>query len=103
MQYNEQLAQYGILAKNTKACEMRQDKIILSNIEIEEIDLKTLEEQKIKELVIKNSKINNLLFAQTNNIKLIFECCTFKNQIISQRLSFKKSIYFVFCVFQQGF
>lgn len=101
MQYNEQLAQYGILAKNTKAYEMRQDKIILGNIEIEEIDLKTLEKQKIKELVIKNSKINNLLFAQTNNIKLIFECCTFKNQIISQRLSFEKSIYFVFCVFQE--
>ena len=101
MQYNEQLAQYGILAKNTKAYEMRQDKIILGNIEIEEIDLETLEKQKIKELVIKNSKINNLLFAQTNNIKLIFECCTFKNQIISQRLSFEKSIYFVFCVFQE--
>ena len=101
MQYNEQLAQYGILAKNTKAYEMRQGKIILSNIEIEEIDLKTLEEQKIKELVIENSKINNLLFAQINNIKLNFECCTFKNQIISKGLSFEKSICFVFCVFQE--
>lgn len=101
MQYNEQLAQYGILAKNTKAYEMRQGKIILSNIEIEEIDLKTLEKQKIKELVIENSKINNLLFAQINNIKLNFECCTFKNQIISKGLSFEKSICFDFCVFQE--
>ena len=101
MQYNEQLAQYGILAKNTKAYEMRQDKIILGNIEIEEIDLETLEKQKIKELVIENSKINNLLFAQINNIKLNFECCTFKNQIISKGLSFEKSICFDFCVFQE--
>ena len=101
MQYNEQLAQYGILTKNTKAYEMRQDKIILSNIEIEEIDLETLREKKIKELVIKNSKINNLLFAQINNIKLNFECCTFKNQIISKGLLIEKSICFVFCVFQE--
>ncbi|RAX52025.1 pentapeptide repeat-containing protein [Helicobacter sp. 10-6591] len=100
MQYNEQLAQYGILAKNAKAYEMRQDKIILSNIEIEEIDLKTLEEQKIKELVIENSKINNLLFAQINNIKLFFGCCNFKNQVIAREHNFINTIAFTQCIFE---
>lgn len=99
MEYDKQLEEYGILATNAKL-DIKDNVLFIESTEIEEINLKTLQEKKTRELIIKNSKINNLLFTQTNNIKLNFECCTFKNQVIAREYNFNNTIAFIECIFE---
>ena len=99
MEYDKQLEEYGILAKNAKL-DIKDNVLFIESTEIEEINLKTLQEKKTRELIIKNSKINNLLFTRINNIKLNFECCTFKNQVIAREYNFNNTIAFIECIFE---
>ncbi|MCI7046658.1 pentapeptide repeat-containing protein [Helicobacter sp.] len=99
MEYDKQLKEYGILATNAKL-DIKDNVLFIESTEIEEINLKTLQEKKTRELIIKNSKINNLLFTQINNIKLNFECCTFKNQVIAREYNFNNTIAFIECIFE---
>ncbi len=104
--FDEELAQYGILAKNGKLVTKdnkkilkKEHKIIIDRVEIEEINFQTLQEAGIKEICIFRSEIKYLYFLEKNTIKIDFKVCNFKNHIIARELYFKNEVIFQQCVF----
>ncbi|HFU2808257.1 TPA: hypothetical protein ACH5NL_001628 [Campylobacter coli] len=104
--FDEELAQYGILAKNGKLATKdnkkilkKEHKIIIDRVEIEEINFQTLQEAGIKEICILESEIKYLYFLKKNTIKIDFKVCNFKNHIIARELYFKNEVIFQQCIF----
>lgn len=104
--FDEELAQYGILAKNGKLVTKdnkkilkKEHKIIIDRVEIEEINFQTLQEAGIKEICIFRSEIKYLYFLEKNTIKIDFKVCNFKNQIIARESYFENEVIFHQCVF----
>ncbi|EAI8832084.1 hypothetical protein CX019_02640 [Campylobacter coli] len=97
-EFNKELAQYGIFAKNGKL-DIKDNKITIINAEIKEINFQTLQEAGIKEICISGSEIKYLYFLEKNTIKIDFRNCNFKNQIIARDLYFKNEVIFQQCVF----
>lgn len=96
--FDEELAQYGILAKNGKLV-IKDNKITIIDAEIKEIKFQKLQEKAIKEIRISGSEIKYLYFLEKNTIKIDFRNCNFKNQIIARELYFKNEVIFHQCVF----
>ncbi|MCW1360191.1 hypothetical protein OLQ22_03155 [Campylobacter jejuni] len=94
----EELEQFGILAKNGRQ-DIKDDKITILGAEIKEINFQTLQEAGIKEICILRSEIKYLYFLEKNTIKIDFENCNFKNQIIARESYFKNEVIFRQCVF----
>ncbi|HEF1919721.1 TPA: pentapeptide repeat-containing protein [Campylobacter coli] len=104
--FDEELAQYGILAKNGKLVTKdnkkilkKEHKIIIDRVEIEEINFQTLQEAGIKEICISRSEIKYLYFLEKNTIKIDFKVCNFKNQIITRKAYFENEVKFQQCIF----
>ncbi|EAH8788687.1 hypothetical protein EWV11_06290 [Campylobacter jejuni] len=97
-EFDKELAQYGILAKNGKQ-DIKDDKITILGAEIKEINFQKLQEKNIKEICIFESEIKYLYFFEENTIKIDFENCNFKNQIIARELYFENEVIFHQCVF----
>ncbi|HEB7554680.1 TPA: hypothetical protein RZH69_001684 [Campylobacter coli] len=97
-EFDEELAQYGILAKNGKIF-LEGNKITIIDTEIKEIKFQKLQEAGIKEICISRSEIKYLYFLEKNTIKTDFRNCNFKNQIIARELHFKNEVIFHQCVF----
>ncbi|EAI3763507.1 hypothetical protein XJ74_04155 [Campylobacter coli] len=104
--FDEELAQYGILAKNGKLVTKdnkkilkKEHKIIIDRVEIEEINFQTLQEAGIKEICIFRSEIKYLYFLEKNTMKIDFKVCNFKNHIIARELYFKNEVIFQQCIF----
>ncbi|EAI9961232.1 hypothetical protein C5441_08050 [Campylobacter coli] len=97
-EFDKELAQFGILAKNGKQ-DIKDDKITILGAEIKEINFQTLQEAGIKEICISRSEIKYLYFLEKNTIKTDFENCNFKNQIIARELYFENEVIFHQCVF----
>ncbi|HEB9349163.1 TPA: hypothetical protein RZK40_000648 [Campylobacter coli] len=105
-EFDKELAQYGILAKNGKLVTKdnkkilkKEHKIIIDRVEIEEINFQTLQEAGIKEICIFRSEIKYLYFLVKNTIKIDFKVCNFKNHIIARELHFKNEVIFQQCIF----
>ncbi|EIZ0997946.1 pentapeptide repeat-containing protein [Campylobacter coli] len=96
--FDKELAQYGILAKNGKIF-LEGNKITIIDTEIKEIKFQKLQEAGIKEICISRSEIKYLYFLEKNTIKTDFRNCNFKNQIIARELYFKNEVIFHQCVF----
>ncbi|ECR0827446.1 hypothetical protein F0965_08670 [Campylobacter coli] len=94
----EELEQFGILAKNGRQ-DIKDDKITILGAEIKEINFQKLQEKNIKEICIFESEIKYLYFFEENTIKIDFENCNFKNQIIARELYFENEVIFHQCVF----
>ncbi len=97
-EFDKELAQYGILAKNGKQ-DIKDNKITIINAEIKEINFQTLQEAGIKEICILESEIKYLYFLEKNTIKIDFKVCNFKNHIIARELYFKNEVIFQQCIF----
>ncbi|HEB7544248.1 TPA: hypothetical protein RZH61_001716, partial [Campylobacter coli] len=97
-EFDEELAQYGILAKNGKIF-LEGNKITIIDTEIKEIKFQKLQEAGIKEICISRSEIKYLYFLEKNTIKTDFRNCNFRNQIIARELHFKNEVIFHQCVF----
>ncbi len=104
--FDEELAQYGILAKNGKLVTKdnkkilkKEHKIIIDRVEIEEINFQKLQAEGIKEICIFRSEIKYLYFLKKNTIKIDFKVCNFKNHIIARELHFENEVIFHQCVF----
>ncbi|HEB9337006.1 TPA: hypothetical protein RZK36_001797, partial [Campylobacter coli] len=97
-EFDKELEQYGILAKNGKQ-DIKDNKITIINAEIKEIKFQKLQEKAIKEIRISGSEIKYLYFLKKNTIKIDFRNCNFKNQIIARGLYFKNEVIFQQCVF----
>ncbi len=104
--FDKELAQYGILAKNGKLVTKdnkkilkKEHKIIIDRVEIEEINFQTLQEAGIKEICIFRSEIKYLYFLEKNTMKIDFKVCNFKNHIIARELYFKNEVIFQQCIF----
>ncbi|RAX55622.1 pentapeptide repeat-containing protein [Helicobacter sp. 10-6591] len=99
MEYNEQLKDYGILATNTEN-KIEDNKIIIEFAQIDRIDLKRLQEKKIKEIRIYGSEIQYIDFTEDTTIDIDFGCCNFKNQVIARECNFNNTIAFTQCIFE---
>ncbi len=97
-EFDKELAQYGILAKNGKIVP-KDNKITIINAEIKEINFQTLQEAGIKEICILESEIKYLYFLVKNTIKIDFKVCNFKNHIIARESYFKNEVIFQQCIF----
>ncbi len=97
-EFDKELAQYGILAKNGKQ-DIKDNKITIIDAEIKEIKFQKLQEAGIKEIRISGSEIKYLYFLVKNTIKIDFRNCNFKNQIIARELYFKNEVKFQQCIF----
>ncbi|HEH5497102.1 TPA: pentapeptide repeat-containing protein [Campylobacter coli] len=105
-EFDKELAQYGILAKNGKLVTKdnkkilkKEHKIIIDRVEIEEINFQTLQEAGIKEICISRSEIKYLYFLEKNTIKIDFKVCNFKNHIIARESYFENEVIFQQCIF----
>ncbi|MGI7587579.1 pentapeptide repeat-containing protein, partial [Campylobacter coli] len=97
-EFNKELAQYGIFAKNGKQ-DIKDNKITIIDAEIKEINFQTLQEAGIKEICILESEIKYLYFLKKNTIKIDFRNCNFKNQIIARKAYFENEVKFQQCIF----
>ncbi len=97
-EFDKELAQYGILAKNGKIVP-KDNKITIINAEIKEINFQALQEAGIKEICILESEIKYLYFLKKNTIKIDFRNCNFKNQIITRKAYFENEVIFQQCIF----
>ncbi|HEB7547726.1 hypothetical protein [Campylobacter coli] len=96
--FDKKLAQYGILAKNGKIVP-KDNKIMIFDAEIKEINFQKLQEKNIKEICISRSEIKYLYFLEKNTIKIDFKVCNFKNHIIARELYFENEVIFQQCIF----
>ncbi|MGI7583028.1 hypothetical protein ACNF7N_00210 [Campylobacter coli] len=67
-EFNKELAQYGIFAKNGKQ-DIKDNKITIIDAEIKEINFQTLQEAGIKEICILESEIKISLFLKKEYYK----------------------------------
>ncbi|OOX96443.1 hypothetical protein BOQ03_02545 [Campylobacter coli] len=97
-EFDKELEQFGILAKNSKQ-DIKDNKITIINAEIKEINFQTLQEAGIKEICILESEIKYLYFLEKNTIKIDFKVCNFKNHIIARESYFENEVIFQQCIF----
>ncbi|EGK8212362.1 hypothetical protein IO479_001587 [Campylobacter coli] len=105
-EFDKELAQYGILAKNGKLVTKdnkkilkKEHKIIIDRVEIEQINFQKLQAEGIKEICIFRSEIKYLYFLEKNTIKIDFKVCNFKNHIIARESYFENEVIFQQCIF----
>ncbi|HEB9287069.1 TPA: pentapeptide repeat-containing protein [Campylobacter coli] len=105
-EFDKELEQFGILAKNNKLVTKdnkkilkKEHKIIIDRVEIEEINFQKLQRAGIKEICIFRSEIKYLYFFKWNTIKIDFRNCNFKNQILARESYFENEVIFRQCVF----
>ncbi|EKJ5774961.1 hypothetical protein PJP90_001767 [Campylobacter coli] len=97
-EFDKELAQFGVLAKNGRQ-DIKDDKITILGAEIKEINFQKLQEKNIKEICIFESEIKYLYFLEENIIKIDFRNCNFKNQIIARKAYFENEVIFQQCIF----
>ncbi|MBT0817362.1 pentapeptide repeat-containing protein [Campylobacter lari] len=101
-EFDQTLAQYGILAKNAQKS-IQEDRIsIFGKAIIEEIDFKILQEKGIKELDISDSKFINVLYIENVYLNFNFFNVHFTDVVQIKEASFD---YFILmqCVFEDNF
>ncbi|MCV3424796.1 pentapeptide repeat-containing protein [Campylobacter sp. IFREMER_LSEM_CL1085] len=101
-EFDQTLAQYGILAKNAQKL-IEKDRIsIFGDTIIETIDFKILQEKGIKELDISDSKFINILYIENVYLNFNFFNVHFTDVVQIKEASFD---YFILmqCVFEDNF
>lgn len=101
-EFDKELAQYGIFAKNAQKTIEKERISIFDNTIIKTIDFNILQVRGIKELNVINNEILEIYFAKENNIKIYFANCIFKNEIIAPGLFFNEKVCFINCIFQKN-
>ena len=99
MQYNERLKEYGIFATNAKL-EIKDNKITIVYAQIDRINIRKIQDKKIKEIYIFGSEVKYIDFAKKTTIDIKFGCCNFKHPIIARAHSFNNAITFHQCTFE---
>ncbi|EDP6875383.1 pentapeptide repeat-containing protein [Campylobacter lari] len=99
-EFDKELAQYGIFAKNAQKS-IGKDRIsVFGNAEIETIDIKILQEKDIKCLDIKSKKIKNIIFVKDISLDMSFSGVTFINEIKTSS-NFIGELVFSGCTFKE--
>lgn len=99
-EFDKELAQYGILAKNAQKLIEKERLCIFGNAEIETIDIKILQEKDIKCLDIKSKKIKNIIFVKDISLDMFFSGVTFTNEIKTDS-KFTGELDFSGCTFKE--
>lgn len=101
MEYDKQLEEYGILAKNAQA-NIENKNLFIMFAEIDKIILnyEKLKADQIEKICISGSEIKYILFNNCTTIDLDFICCNFKSQVIARECKFNNTITFHQCIFE---
>lgn len=99
-EFDKELAQYGILAKNAQKLIEKERVCVFGNAEIETIDIKILQEKDIKCLDIKSKKIKNIIFVKDISLDMFFSGVTFTNEIKTDS-KFTGELDFSGCTFKE--
>ncbi|WP_259443416.1 pentapeptide repeat-containing protein [Campylobacter peloridis] len=101
-EFDQALAQYGILAKNAQKSIEKERISVFGNAIIETIDFKILQEKGIKELDILDSKFINVLYIKNVHLNFNFLNVHFTDTVQIKEASFD---YFILmqCVFEDNF
>ncbi|EAH8849153.1 hypothetical protein EWV02_04655 [Campylobacter lari] len=99
-EFDKELAQYGILAKNAQKLIEKERVCVFGNAEIETIDIKILQEKDIKCLDIKSKKIKNIIFVKDISLDMSFSGVTFTNEIKTDS-KFTGELDFSGCTFKE--
>lgn len=100
--FDEELAQYGILAKNAQKLIEKERVCVFGNAEIETIDIKILQEKGIAHLHITDSEFKGALSVQDGYLNFNFLNVSFMNTVVIKGVSFD---YFILqqCTFENIF
>ena len=110
MEYDEQLMQYGIYAKNYEKNidekninekNIDEKNIDITGFHIEIIKFNILQKKGVEKLHIKKSSIKKIIFLKENDIDMCFDECLITDPIDAKGLSFKNSLSFITCTFNQ--
>ena len=101
MEYDKQLEEYGILAKNAQV-NIENKNLFIMFAEIDKIILnyEKLKADQIEKICISGSEIKYILFNNCTTIDLDFICCNFKSQAIAREYEFNNTITFNQCIFE---
>ncbi len=99
-EFDKELAQYGILAKNAQKLIKKERVCVFGNAEIETIDIKILQEKGIKCLDIKSKKIKNIIFVKDISLDMFFSGVTFTDEIKTNS-KFTGELDFSGCTFKE--
>ena len=101
MEYDKQLEEYGILAKNAQVS-IENKNLFIMFAEIDKIILnyEKLKADQIEKICISGSEIKYILFNNCTTIDLDFICCNFKSQVIARECEFNNTITFNQCIFE---
>ncbi|OCR21043.1 hypothetical protein BA917_01820 [Helicobacter pullorum] len=101
MEYDKQLEEYGILAKNAQV-NIENKNLFIMFAEIDKIILnyEKLKADQIEKICISGSEIKYILFNNCTTIDLDFICCNFKSQVIARECEFNNTITFNQCIFE---
>ncbi|HEH4741090.1 TPA: pentapeptide repeat-containing protein [Campylobacter coli] len=86
--FDEELAQYGILAKNAQKLIEKERVCVFGNAEIETIDIKILQEKGIAHLHIMDSEFKGALSVQDGYLNFNFSNVSFMNTVAIRGVSF---------------
>ncbi len=100
--FDKELAQYGILAKNAQKLIEKERVCVFGNAEIETIDIKILQEKGIAHLHITDSEFKGALSVQDGYLNFNFLNVSFMNTVVIRGVSFD---YFILqqCTFENIF
>lgn len=100
--FDKELAQYGILAKNAQKLIEKERVCVFGNAEIETIDIKILQEKGIAHLHITDSEFKGALSVQDGYLNFNFLNVSFMNTVVIRGVSFD---YFILqqCTFKNIF
>ncbi len=99
-EFDKELEQYGILAKNAQKSIEKERVCVFGNTEIETIDIKILQEKGIKCLDIKSKKIKNIIFVKDISLDMFFSGVTFTDEI-NTNSKFTGELDFSGCTFKE--
>ncbi len=109
MEYDKRLKEYEIFAINDNMeiednIKIQNNKITIVSAQIDKINIKKIQDKKIKEIYIFGSEVKYINFTKETtidiNIDIKFECCNFKHPIIARAYSFNNTITFHQCIFE---
>lgn len=98
--FDEELASYGIFVKHARKSIEKEKISVSGNVEIETINIETLQKKGIKCLDIKSKKIKNITFAKDISLDMFFSGVTFTDEIKTDS-KFTGELDFSGCTFKE--
>ncbi|EAH8345188.1 hypothetical protein EU791_08060, partial [Campylobacter coli] len=98
--FDEELVSYGIFVKHARKSIEKEKISVSGNVEIETINIETLQKKGIKCLDIKSKKIKNITFVKDISLDMFFSGVTFTDEIKTNS-KFTGELDFSGCTFKE--